>query len=485
MSARSFLLTVLAAALPALAQGQSPHVQQVVRWENGHGLTVLFTRDLTEPGIAADLREWQLVDRDGGVIPLSAASTLDCTQCTFSPDSPVPGNRICVPLAGGAPPLRGEGRYVLFTDTVKLDGATMPPSTLELAPVRGSVQPIEQRTRFVGADYPVDLSRNPSVEPRVSVNRRPVRIVTPRDPGMPLCYRRGGLDFLCEVDRLITGGDTVEVDLVSADGTPFDTTLAPTVAKVAPPEKQEESRVYLGLVYSRLQGDGNGTLTLNLHDLWAVSVGRLMGPAEATISPYADLLVTSKTDGSGRYTLGPQVQAYLYELPLLHLVDLRLIPRWEADDGNQVGHLMYGDVQARLYMPGFYAQELPQEGNFRIIPRVGVQAGSTVRGADSIGREADDPRRIVAGAEAVFSWPAGKLPLAPAGARIVGDAVMHFIRRDRAFTSPSSGQPLYWTVSGTWKMAPNFGFTLTRRSGRLPPLFKHQSALEFGVAFLL
>lgn len=481
MSARGIFLVLLAVAFPVPARPQSPPVPQVVRWENGRGLTVLLGPELADPDTPADLRGWSLVEREGGSVPLATASALDPLRCTFSPDAPGPTNRICVPLDDAAPPLGRDRRYVLFTDSIRTWNAVLPPAALEVPPVRGGVKAIDQRTRFVEADYPVDLSRNPSVTPRVRVNRREAVIVTAPVAGIPLCYRRGGLDFVCEIDRTIGRGDTVDVDLVHADGTAYDTTLTPAVAKVAPPDSSD----YLSLAYSRLKGEGNGTLTFKLQDFWRARLGRLTGPVEVGLSLFADVLVTSKTDGSGRYTVGPMVQTYVDGLPLLDPLDLRLVPRWEADDGNLLGNLMYADVQARLYLPGLAAHGLPRQGSFRFIPRGGLQAGTTVRGADSLRREVDDPRRIMAGAEAVLSWPEGKLAFAPAGLRITADAVAHFIRRDAAFPTPSTGQPFFWTASATYKVAPGFGFTLTRRSGRLPPLFKHQSALEFGATFLM
>jgi hypothetical protein len=58
------------------------------------------------------------------------------------------------------------------------------------------------------------------------------------------------------------------------------------------------------------------------------------------------------------------------------------------------------------------------------------------------------------------------------------------IRRNPALEATVPSAPQVWTVALTLNVAPNFGVTLSRRSGRDAPLFEHRRVMEIGATYL-
>jgi hypothetical protein len=156
----------------------------------------------------------------------------------------------------------------------------------------------------------------------------------------------------------------------------------------------------------------------------------------------------------------------------------------ETDEKFRIGHMIYADAEARVYLPYLETGPLPDTGTWTFVPRFGIERGTTMHGRDTARVEDDAPTRFKWGANASVSWPEKALRLVPGGLRLEADLVYRSIdaREDASRKIPA--RPLYWTAQAAITMTPNFALTFTRRSGRMPPLFLHQSAWEFGATLI-
>jgi hypothetical protein len=256
-----------------------------------------------------------------------------------------------------------------------------------------------------------------------------------------------------------------------------------TVTATLPEKADQVKRFLLSIALSRLDEETNGTLTAKTAGGIFRRIGRVGDAAYLELAPHADILVTSKTDGSGRLSAGPQIRLNTFVVPGLDLTSVQATPRFESDDKNVRHNWMYLDVEAVLYIRPLYKGTLLR-GSRQIFPRVGYERGTTGRGGDTISVEANDPSRWTAGGSLVLHWAEGDIPLFPAGLDITADYDRVWIQRNPLYTNPPTASPSYWTASATMRVAKNFGLTLTRRSGRRPPLFRFQSGLDVGASFL-
>lgn len=485
---RQFVLAVAAVAGagahdPLLAQEP---VNQVIRFGDGRGVIVRYTEELADSMQPVPVKGFRLFDLERGtLVPTNQVSTMDRARCSYPTD--FPRDRICIELRTDAPALRADARYALRTDSVQLrSGKYAEPDLLELDPVSGSVDKITAEGTWVVAHYNVDLGNDRSVDPRIHVNGREVPIVTDRVGGMPLCYRRGDYAFACQLASRYFQGDKIDLDLVTR--TPplrvvDSASIRPASVVLTAPKKREEAALYANVAYARLSGEEKGSFTLGVQNLAVWRRGQTSDRVRLMIGPFADVLLTTE-DGKGRLTAGPQARLLLHRMLGLAMTDLRLTPRWETDDKGRLGELIYADVEAQLYLPYLSTGGLPGTGSRSLVPRLGFERGTTIHGADSLRVEADQMTRLKWGANGVISWPEDALSFAPAGLRLEGDLVVRSIDLRDAPANQVPRRPLYWSAQLAYGVSPNFAITLTRRSGRTPPLFRHQSAFEVGATFL-
>ncbi|MBB4637496.1 hypothetical protein [Longimicrobium terrae] len=482
------LLILLGAALlanPAFGQAHE-QLESVVRRGDRRGVILLFKSELETPGQPQAVNDFMLVDlTDSRRLLLKEHSVSTPDGCAYPEGWDAPLDRLCLVLQDAEPALDDKHHYALLTRPIKLQGKEVPALTVAIPPVAGAVQAISNETSNVVVTFSRDLSGEQGIEPRITVNGGEVRIVAPsEEPGLPLCYNRGAFAFYCTVDRHIVNGEVVAADIVSKDGRqPAGIgPIIPSTAQIAAAVKKEDVRsFYLNLAFSRLNEVSNGSLTFTTKRLLLRRLSHIEDPVYAVLLLHADVLATSKTDGSGRLSAGPQLQLSLFEP--FSLVDMAVTPRWETDDKFTVQNTLL-DIEARLYIPRIYNGPVWGGGTRQLFPRIGYEVGHTIRGAgDTLRWEENGPSRFTYGATATVFWPETARSFFRGGVQLTGEFDLLQIQRNERSTA-SADQAHFWTVGATLKVTPQLGFTLTRRSGRLPPVFKFQNALEIGASFL-
>lgn len=485
-------LAVLIAWLPAPAQGQDdPNVRQVLRREDRRGVIVHFAGPVARANAPRNVSRFSMMDVTAGTLvpldTLSVVSPQQCPQITTPVDGQTvgPRDRLCLELRPGAAPLDDQHAYVLLTDNVPLQsGTVVAPVMLRMPPVSGAVVPIKDLTRRIEVTFSRELAGDATIRPSVKVNGRPAALE--QNAQTPPCYNVGSLTFQCQLQRPLEHGNVVEFDLVQADGQSagYGPVVKTTVAATLPEKADQIKNFQFSVALSRLNDETNGSFTFKTVEGGLTrEIGRVGGRAYLELAPHADILVTTKTDGSGRLSLGPQVRLNAFVVPGTTQTSLQATPRFEADDKNVRHNWMYLDAEAVLYIRPLYRGTF-LGGARQIFPRVGYERGTTGRGGDSVAIESNDPSRWTAGASLVLHWGEGVLPFLPAGVDVTADYDHLWIRRNPAYIDPPTGSPSYWSVSGTLRVAKNFGITATRRSGRRPPLFRFQNGLEIGASFL-
>jgi hypothetical protein len=479
----SLWLVACALALAMPLKGQAPSVDRAVRFGDGRGIIIRYVEDLATGSAPIDVSRFRLVELETGtIVPTAPMSTFDQGACTHPPGQT---DRICISLLPGAPALDRGRRYALLTDTVRLLSKQLAPAVIPVEPVSGAVQKLEREGDRILAHYAVDLGNDRTTDPRVSVNGVQVSIVTPRIGDRPLCYRRSDYAFDCQISRRVYAGDTVDVDLVArGDGQVLDAVaIQPTTVEVAVPKKREDSQLYGNWAYSRLNGGEKGSITVGIQNWPVMRFGGGADRYRLTIGPFADLIATTETN-KGRYTFGPQARLLLRPFLGMPLADFRYTPRWDTDGDFRVGQLVYLDAEARLYLPFFDTGPLPRTGTRSFVPRIGIERGITMHGPDTARVEVDSPTRLKWGANAAVSWPTDALGFAPAGLRLEVDLLFRTLDARGAPARQVPDNPLYWTAQLAYGITPNVSLTLTRKSGRIPPLFLHQSAFEIGAVVI-
>jgi hypothetical protein len=463
--------------------GQAPSVDRVVRYGDGRGIIVRYVEDLATGSAPIDISRFKLVDMEAGtIVPTAATSTFAQSACTH-PEGET--DRICISLVPGVPALGRGRRYALLTDTVRLLSKKLAPAVIPVEPVSGAVQKLEREGDRIIAHYTVDLGNDRTIDPRVSVNGARVAVLTPRIGDRPLCYRRSDYAFDCRISRRLYAGDTVDVDLIAREtGQVVDAVaIQPATVEVAVPKKREDSQLYGNWAYSRLDGEEKGSLTVGIQNWPVMRFGAGADPYRLTIGPFADLVVTTEKN-KGRYTFGPQARLFLRPFLGMPAADLRYTPRWDTDGDFRVGQLVYLDAEARLHLPFIDTRPILKGGTRSFVPRFGIERGATMHGRDTARVEVDSPMRLKWGANAAVSWPADTLWFAPAGLRLDVDLLFRTLDARGAPAREVPGRPLYWTAQLAYGITPNVALTLTRKSGRVPPLFLHQSAFEVGAVVL-
>jgi hypothetical protein len=470
---------------PAFGQAHD-QLESVIRRGDQRGVILLFKTELETPGQPQAVGSFVLVDlTDSRRVLLKEQSVVTPEGCAQPDDWGAPLDRLCLVLQDAEPALDDQHHYALLTKPIKLSGTEVPALTVAIPPVSGAVQAIQNETSNVVINFSRDLSGERGVEPRITVNGAVVQIVAPPDePGLPRCYNRGAFAFYCTVDRHIVNGEVVAADIVHTVGgqsAGFGPIL-PTTAQVKTAEKPTDVRsFYLNLALSRLNEVTNGSITFTTKRLLLQRLSDIEDPIYALLLLHADVLATTKTDGSGRLSAGPQLLLSLFEPEAL--IDATLTPRWETDDKFTVQNTLL-DVEARLYIPGLYNARVWGGGTRQLFPRIGYEVGHTLRGAgDTLRWEENGPSRFTYGASATVFWPENPRWFFGGGMQFTGELdVLQIQRNQRSATS--ADRVHFWTLGATFKVTPQFGLNLTRRSGRLPPLFKFQNALEIGVSFL-
>lgn len=485
--AASLALALALAALPAVGAAQK--VTSVARGADGSMVLVRFDSDLqTPPPIAA----FRLLDVTGGIdVPLGPA---------LAAGGPCAGraNRLCIPLAAGAPRLENAREYALRTGEVVLVDGKAAPALLSIPPLRGKVTgeralvDSAQDKQYVFATFPRDLEDDTLVDPQIAVNGVPARILNPREKGRPLCWRPSDFDFSCHIDRLLGHGDVVTLRLVErkAPATTVGEPFASHAVQRKPPEKEADARLRLKAAYARQDGEDKGSVSLLLRDCRLatgvrlcpeIRFGGLDQPLEGWIRPYVDLLLTTEDDGN--YDLGLQLQSYLYDVPVFNMIDFRVTPRRESDQKGTLSHWMYLDAEARFYLSKLQSGEF-LGGFYNLIPRVGYERGSTDAEPDEPRLEASDPERFKGGAQLALDWPKGALGFLPNGGTLSADWTAYSIRERPGFPDPPGDWLHYVTATATFKLGTNVGLSLIRRSGRQAPRFEHLNTFELGFTYL-
>jgi len=484
---RPLALAVLPLSLAVSGSAQTnPNLERVVRRADRQGIILLFKLDVQGAEAPRAVGNFTLTDMTtGAAVLLKDSSVVSREACPFPPEyEGSPRDRICLELKALGK-LDDTHHYALLTGPVQLDGATVPRTLAVLDPVGGAVLPITTATSRIEATYSVDLSTDTRPEPRVTINGRTVDIKAPEDtPDRPRCYNRGSFSFRCTLRWAASNGDTVRLTLV--DGITGQTlpygTIQPTVVKIEAPKRAEDTRYFDATVLlTRLNGETTGSLSAHTRDFPYLKAPR--GRASLALAPHVDVLLNMKTDGSGRISLGPQAQLSLFDAPL-PLVEFRVTPRFETDDKFARQNWMYLDAEARFYIPWLYVGNLPVlGGSYNVFLRAGYERGSTGRGSGAVSVERNNPSRGTLGVTGKATWTNRVGPFA-GGIEVNTELNRLSIRRNPAFPDLPTAHPLFWSAGATFKVNPNFGISVTRRSGRQPPLFKHLSGFDVGFTVL-
>lgn len=481
-------------ALLALACGNPLHAQiagvdQVVRRGDGRALILILSDGLADGQITLTPQAFRLFDlQSGHQIPLSLQAYTQPPRCPGPDADGEPSNHLCVELSAGGDALVDSATYALVAGRVQVGAdQIVGPGSFTLPAVGGAVdKPGSGAPRIVTATYSLDLSSRTDVDPELWIggSRVPIDpVLNPRVDGMPLCYRRANFDFSCRVRRDFENGDTVEVRLVVrgtgmvADLPP----LKPAVAAVARPEGRDDAKIYASGAFSRVSGEEEGTLEFTLREFPVYHFGRAAAKTEGWLTPFVDLSLSTGGE-AGRVDLGAQLTTRFRDLSgWLPLVDLRITPRRESDQDNEISNWIYADAEARLFLVPFYTGRLPARGTYHVIPRLGVERGRTTGGEDLARLEANHPSRFNTGVEASASWPAGWLT--------AGDVVVTFdwetyrlrlrdgVDEDRKWTQLLS-------LQARLQLTRDFGISVTRRKGRQAPTFLEESTFEIGGTFM-
>lgn len=472
---------VMLCVAPAAAQT----VEKAARMHDNRGVILFLSTPYN--GTEATTR-FHLRDRETGVgIPLQG--TLDTSAATC-PATVANRFLICLRLPDGDPALDDGHEYQLdypafqLTSGKVLAGSVTVPA-LRAVIVQTTLQndgPDEQN--FVHVYVPRDLSQE-KLTPRVQVNGANVSLVPEDQSG---CYVRNSLEFRCDLNRSLHHGHQVVVRLVRSDGSVFLET-PPYTVRLTPPTTDAEANLRLSASFTRVNGEETGSVAFVLRscrfwtrvELCNLRFGGIGDPVEGSVNPYVDLQLSTEKDG--RYDLGIQIQTYIREVPLTRLVDLRITPRREANQAGDLSHLMYVDAEARFYIHRLQYGPFVG-GRYRLLPRAGYERGWTSDSPDEVRIERDDPERWKLGASLALEWDKGDNPLFPAGGAIRGEWDAYDIRENPAYVSLPDEWLHMFDVRGEWKVAPNVGLSLTRRTGRQRPVFRHTNSWELGFTFL-
>lgn len=501
MKRRALLLAVLlgCALAPAAAAQENPGIRDttaVLRRADRRAVVIRYPSELAT-GNPIATGNFKLTDVTANApVTLARMSTVDKARC---PGVEL-GDLLCIELASGDSLFDGHV-YVLVMDSVPLATGTEPPGVKVLPAVYGKIThevPVLQGARtlqWVIIDYSREFRSASEVIPRIQVNGDPVAIVN----DSARCTR-GNLDFACHIDRVLHNGDVVTAQLVDArTGEVVEDDIPSFTVKRKPPEDPDDASLVLDFAYTRQHGTPSGAVTgtlrsCRLSDAVAICptwyFGGLSKSYEVTIHPYADVRLDLADNGGGYWTVGPQVQAYLYDVSPLQLMDLRLTPRREASQDGSVTNWIVADVDARLYVKPLYTGVLGREREdrpsptYRIIPRLGYEWGLTGNGQDSVRAERNNPSRGKFGVEARLNWSENALGFAPEGLTLKGDWMLYLLRSNPDFEDPIPSAPQLWSASLTLNVARNFGVTVSRRGGREPPLFSSRNVLEVGATYI-
>lgn len=483
-----------AAALAALGlvtplSGQIHGVDQVVRHGDRRALILVLSMDLDDPQITVPQNTVRLFNlQTGDAVPLDPVAFTQAPRCPGPSGGGDPSNHLCLELSATRDTLVDSVAYALVFGRVEVDRETaIGPGSLTLAPVGGAVaKPGSDGPNTVTASYSLDLSGRTDIDPEIWIGGARVAIdpaLNPRVEGMPLCYRRPKFDFSCRVRRDPEDGDTVELRLVArGTGNPAGLpALEPAVAEVARPESRDEAKIYASGGFSRVSGEEEGTLEFTLREFPVFHFGHIAERVEGWLTPFAEVSLSTAGE-AGRVDLGAQLTTRFSDLSRwLPMVDLRITPRRESDQDQDVSNWMYADAEARLFLVPFYTGRLPARGTYHVIPRVGYERGTTIGGEEIVRLEANHPSRFDAGVEASASWPEGWLT--------DGDIVLSFSWdayriRLREGVDEDEQWPQRFSVQATLQLTRDFGISVTRRKGRQPPTFLEESTLEIGGTFM-
>jgi hypothetical protein len=483
--ARVAALALLLAPAAAAAQ----KVDRTVRRFDRRGVIVRLDSNVQG---SVDVSRFKLFDlTTGDQVALSGSRDVSAETCNSNPD-----NRLCLPLASGE--LDDTHGYLLWMDAFRTTKGKVSAQSVSLGPVKGKIEkednPVDSAkvVQFITASYPREFRAPATVRPQIRVNGQPTAYDATSVAELPPCYRPGGYTFTCKLFRQLKNGDVVTFRLVDARDTTrvVDDSFGSFTVARQPPEKEADAGLRLTTAYSRQNGGQKGSIELLVRQCRLatgvqicpeVRFGGLDQALEGWIRPYVNLLLSTEDDG--RYDLGLQFQSYLYDVPVFRMVDFRVTPRRESDQKGTLSHWMYVDAEARFYLRGLQSGGI-LGGFYSLVPRVGYERGVTGTEPDAPRIEAADPERFKAGALLAVNWPKDRLTFLRSGGTLSADFTAYSVHRDPSYTRPPGRWLQNITAKAVFNVRPNAGISLTRRSGRQPPLFQHQNTFELGFTFL-
>ena len=477
-----------AAGAPSRVSAQGDAVRAVVRRADRAALIVLFDvglKDAATPRSTADIRLFDA--KESRAIPLAPQTAVSPARCP-QPEAG-PENRLCIELAQGERLDHGK-TYVLVLPDLPREGAgdALEPGVVTIPPVGGAVSVDEDTPgNQVHITYSLDVTDRPQLEPRILVDGQPARITTLRrsdGPPLPLCYNRGSMRFICNVNRTVKSGQRVTVTL--ADGARPATVgeIEPATPKYDPADAEDARVVGKGSL-ARTDGESEWSVQVRAQNWPWISLGGPSARQTTTIGPLVDVTATSDDEDPGSLNFGLQARSLVFPR-WLHVVDFRTTSRSESDKKTTVTNWMWADANVRVGVPRLYRGRLPGRGYYSLVPQAGLEIGRTMQEDSAVVRPEDDqPLRLKAGATAVLAWP-NTIVKAPTWLPLHGvrvDAEIRQYRLQSAADGVTDRTPdVFRNLQLTWELSPVMGTPAGWRAGALPPLFAASRVFDLGLS---
>jgi hypothetical protein len=505
-AARACIILVAIMVHAGSAQAQRVTGLRVIRRADRRALIVKLGRFLPDSliGVPLDDSRYILTDlsQHGTAVALDPMTTVSALGCPTARGFAYPQDQICVVLAGGAT-LDDAHRYNLTLDTITVAGkpARVGGQTVTIGPVAGHVlAPSTHPVRHIVVTYDVDLSHDSTLALRLTFGHgRPVRITSAPVPGQPLCYTRGGFIFDCTVGTPLYRGDSIRATFirVGGDATPVPGgAIAPTRDTVSDPitlatKDTGSYAVSIQGSYAQTTTSRTGTVTALWRNTPLPYTITGISNYDGSLSPYVDLLWTTDRQTAGYLNVGVQYSGYLSEYAgPLQQIAFFVTPRTETDKKITVANFMYLDAELRPGIRGLYAGSLPFGGHYRIWPHGGVELGHTIKGANVVRPESNNPSRWKAGLNVVASWPGvpadkrvGLCAWLGCGGVSLNADWQHYFLNDVPSDEHTWNHD-WGTITAIYKFTAHIGVSLGYQNGEPPPLFTYTRVVQAGIALV-
>jgi hypothetical protein len=472
----------------------------VVRYANRRGLIVrLLKHTLPDALVGKPLstKRFVLLDRDHQQI-VALDSVTDASPSAFCPAPSArqaSADRLCIPLAAGAPALADSTTYALVLDSIPVQ-STKPQyiganQTLVVEPVAGHVKATTGGgVTVVEVTYDVDLTPDTSLSMALLFGARQAEFQCRAVPGVPPCYRRGSLSFVYDVTKT----PYYPGDKISARFTPGSSGQVPpgkiSTASLAPDTTLRDTTLFVQGGFTQTNSGRAASVQLRWQH-WPIpgAIWDVPPHYASVLSPYVDALWTTDTTKSGYLNLGVQYTGYLSDLgsPLEQLI-LAVTPRTESDQKVTVSNFMYLDGEVSPKFQWLFGSIPFARGSYLILPHGGIQLGRTFEGQSVDRPETNDPSRWTGGVSGKVHFPAAKGKpwycsfFGCAGVDLNVDWQHYWLNHVPEHTKTTNWN--WTTVSAQYKFTRHLGLSASLNNGNAPPLFIYQRLIQVGLAFV-